>query len=261
MLEKGIAAPFGQKELVLFTKQLAIMVNAGVSIMEALEILFKSEKNPALKKTIREISSDVGHGKTIASAMENQKGFSKLYCSLVKAGESAGVLDVILDKLASHLDNQEKTKKKIKSALTYPIAVMIIGTLVVWGLLHFVVPQFVDQLASTGQEPPFITSFVMDISGFFGRMVRDDIFMDNGNFIFIKVSVENTESGKVLFDKFTMSLPIFGTIMIKGNLGGFSRTLGIMVGSGVAIIEALDICIETLDNKIISKDLVMVKKR
>ena len=260
MLEKGLAVPFGQKELVLFTKQLAIMVNAGVPIMESLEILFKSEKNPALKKTIKEISSDVGHGKTISSAMEKQKGFSKLYCSLVKAGEAAGVLDVILDKLAFHLDNQEKIKKKIKSALTYPIVVMIIGTLVVWGLLNFVVPQFVDQLASTGQEPPFITSFVMDISTFLGEW-SGKIFIFLGLvFVFIKVSVENTDSGKIIFDKVSMNLPIFGMIVIKGNLGGFSRTLGIMVGSGVSIIEALDICIETLDNKIISNDLIRVKK-
>ena len=235
MLEKGLAVPFGQKELVLFTKQLSIMVNAGVPIMEALEILFKSEKNPALKKSIKEISSDVGHGKTISSAMENQNGFSKLYCSLVKAGETR-VLDVILDKLAFHLDNQEKVKKKIKSALTYPMVVIIIGTLVVWGLLNFVVPQFVEQLASTGQEPPFITSLVMDISTFLGEW-SGKIFLFFGLiFVFIKVSVENTESGKIIFDKITMNLPIFGMIIIKGNLGGFSRTLGIMVGSGVSIM-------------------------
>ena len=260
LLEKGLAVPFGQKELVLFTKQLAIMVNAGVSIMEALEILFKSEKNPALKKTIKEISSDVGHGKTISSAMEKQKGFSKLYCSLVKAGETAGVLDVILDKLAFHLDNQEKIKSKIKSALTYPIAVTVIGVLVVWGLLNFVVPQFVDQLASTGQEPPFITSFVMDISEFLGEWSGKIFLLLGVTFIFVKLYVENTDSGKMIFDKITLNLPIFGMILIKGNLGSFSRTLGIMIGSGVSIIEALEICIETIDNKIISNDLVRVKK-
>ena len=160
------------------------MVNAGVSIMEALEILFKSEKNPALKKTIREISSDVGHGKTIASAMENQKGFSKLYCSLVKAGESAGVLDVILDKLASHLDNQEKTKKKIKSALTYPIAVMIIGTLVVWDAFTFCCSAICGSTCLNRSRTSFYYKLCDGYFRVFGRMVRDDIFMDNGNFYF-----------------------------------------------------------------------------
>ncbi|MDC0255672.1 type II secretion system F family protein, partial [Bacteriovoracales bacterium] len=244
----------------IFTKQLAIMVNAGIPIMEALEILFKSEKNPALKKSIREISSEVGHGKTIASAMEQQTGFDKLYCSLVKAGETAGVLDVILEKLSSHLENQEKIKKKIKSALTYPIAVMIIGTLVVWGLLSFVVPQFVEQLESTGQEAPFITRFVMDISDFLGEW-SGKIFLGIGiTFVVLKGYVQTSKTGKVLFDQITMKIPIFGSLIIKGNLGGFSRTLGTMIGSGVAIIEALDICVDTIDNKIIAMDLSKVKK-
>jgi len=259
LLEQGLSTPFGKKELVLFTKQLSIMVNAGVPIMESLEILFKSEKNPALKKAIREISSEVGHGKTISSAMENQKGFDKLYCSLVKAGETGGVLDVILDKLATHLENQEKVKRKIKSALTYPIAVLTIGILVVWGLLSFVVPQFVDQLESTGQEAPFITQFVMDISEFLGEW-SGKIFLGMVIiFIAVKSYIKSTETGKILFDQITMKIPIFGLLIIKGNLGGFSRTLGTMIGSGVAIIEALDICIETVDNKIISMDLLKVK--
>ena len=260
LLDKGLAVPFGNKELVIFTKQLAIMVNAGIPIMEALEILFKSEKNPALKKSIREISSEVGHGKTIASAMEQQTGFDKLYCSLVKAGETAGVLDVILEKLSSHLENQEKIKKKIKSALTYPIAVMIIGTLVVWGLLNFVVPQFVEQLESTGQEAPFITRFVMDISDFLGEW-SGKIFLGIGiTFVILKGYIQTSRTGKILFDQITMKIPIFGPLIIKGNLGGFSRTLGTMIGSGVAIIEALDICVDTIDNKIIAMDLSKVKK-
>ena len=120
MVDKGFAQAIGPKELSGFTKQLSIMISAGVPIMQALEILYRSEKNQSLKIAIKKISVDVGEGKTIAESMQNQKGFNKLYCSLVKAGEAGGILDLILKKLAVHMDKQEKTKAQIKSAMMYP---------------------------------------------------------------------------------------------------------------------------------------------
>jgi len=259
MVEKGFAAPFGPKELTNFTKQLAIMINAGVPILQALEIIYKSEKHPVLKKSVKNVARDVGEGQSIAEAMEKQKGFDKLYCSLVKAGEAGGILDIILNKLSVHMDKQEKTKAQIKSAMMYPFIVSMIGAGVIWGMMVFVVPQFVGMLEDTGQDPPAITQFVIDASDFLGAysVKMLGIFFVLG--VFLK-SFIGTPSGKITFDKLMMKMPIFGLIIIKGNLSTFSRTLATMLGAGVSLIDSLDICVETIDNGVIAEDVKVIKK-
>ncbi|MCR9205175.1 MAG: type II secretion system F family protein [Halobacteriovoraceae bacterium] len=260
MVEKGLAKPFGAQELLRFTKQLAIMVNAGVPIIQSLEILYKQQKHPVLRRAIKRIGSDVGEGKTIAEAMLQQKGFDKLYCNLVKAGEAGGILDTILNKLTDHLEKQEKIKSQIKSAMTYPIIVTLVGIGVVWGLMVFVVPQFVGMLTDTGKAIPAITQFVIDASDFLGAY---SMYMVPGFLMaaFIINSYIKTPSGKYLYDISFMRLPIFGDIIIKGNLSSFSRTLSTMLGSGVSLVDALDICIETIDNALIGQDLTEVRKK
>ncbi len=259
MVEKGFAAPFGAKELANFTKQLSIMINAGVPILQALEIIFKSEKQPTLKKSVKNIARDVGEGQTIAEAMEKQKGFNKLYCSLVKAGEAGGILDTILNKLSIHLEKQERTKAQVKSAMMYPFIVTLVGIGVIWGMMVFVVPQFVGMLEDTGQEPPWITQMVIDTSDFLGM---HSMKMMGGAFILAVLinSFIKTPSGKVIFDQFTMKMPIFGMIIIKGNLSTFSRTLATMLSAGVSLIDSLDICIETIDNGVIANDVKVIRK-
>ena len=152
LVEKGLAKAFGPKELTLFTKQLAVMIGSGVPIMQALELLHKAERHPILKKSVREISIDVGGGKTIAEAMERQNGFGKLYVNMVKAGESGGVLDEVLEKLSSHMERQQEISRKIKSAMTYPAIVVLVGLAVVIGMMYYVVPQFQEMLSDNGQE-------------------------------------------------------------------------------------------------------------
>ncbi len=260
MVDKGFAAPFGPKELTNFTKQLSIMINAGVPIIQALEIQFKSEKHPVLKKSIKKIASAVGEGKTVAEAMSAQKGFDKLYCSLVKAGEAGGILDIILTKLSVHMDKQEKTKKQIKSALSYPFIVCMVGAGVIWGMMVFVVPQFIGMLADTGQEPPAITQFVIDTSNFLSKYTLATLPIVFILGVFMSSYIK-TPTGKRHFDIFTMKMPIFGGIVVKGNLSSFARTLATMLGAGVSLIDALDICIETLENSVIADDLDVVKKK
>ena len=259
MVEKGFAAPFGAKELANFTKQLSIMISAGVPILQALEIIFKSEKQPTLKKSVKNIARDVGEGQTIAEAMEKQKGFNKLYCSLVKAGETGGILDEILSKLTVHLEKQERTKAQVKSAMMYPFIVTLVGVGVIWGMMVFVVPQFVGMLEDTGQEPPWITQMVIDTSDFLGM---HSMKMVGGLFVIgvILNSWIKTPTGKIVFDKLTMKMPIFGMIIIKGNLSTFSRTLATMLAAGVSLIDSLDICIETIDNGVIASDVKVIRK-
>lgn len=259
LVEKGLVKPFGRAELMRFTRQLSILINAGVPILECMEILYKQEQNPALKRVVKSISTQVEEGKSLFESMSNQPGFDKLYCSLVKAGESAGILDSILVKLAEFLERAEKLKKQVKSALTYPVIVVFVGIIVIFGLMTFVVPQFVGILKETNQEVPWVTQVVIDTSNFFqnytllliaGIVAATIMFLN-----FIK-----TRDGKHAWDRFTMKAPLFGLLVIKGNLGSFTRTLATMLAAGVPIIDSLEICIDTLDNTQISKDLTKVRQ-
>lgn len=259
LVEKGLARPFGRAELMRFTRQLAILINAGVPILECMEILHKQEQNMVLKKVVKSISMQVEEGKTLYDAMSQQQGFDKLYCALVKAGEAAGILDTILVKLAEFLEKAEKLKKQVKSALTYPTIVVFVGIIVIFGLMTYVVPMFVDILKESNQQIPWVTQLVMDISQFFqdytllliaGIIAASILFVN-----FIK-----TAEGKAQWDKFTMKAPLFGLLIIKGNLGAFTRTLATMLSAGVPIIDSLEICIDTLDNTQIAKDLRKVRQ-
>lgn len=260
MVEKGMATAVSNKELCTFTKQLSVMISAGVPILQSMEILYRSEKNPTLKLSIKKIATDVGEGKTIAEAMSSQKGFDKLYCNLVRAGEAGGILDQILKKLAVHMDKQEKTKAQIKSAMMYPSVVVGVGIAVIWAMMVFVVPQFTGMLKDSGQEVPWITQFVIDVSDFMGTYTP--IMVPAAIVIFAMfVSYIKTPAGKVMWDNFSMRVPVFGGIIIKGNLSSFSNTLATLLGAGVSLIDALDICIETIDSSVIAQDLKEVKKK
>jgi type IV pilus assembly protein PilC len=259
MVDKGLAKPFGLVELMRFTRQLSILINAGVPIMECLEILYKQEKNLFFKKTIKNVASQVEGGKSLFDALVGTKVFDKLYCNLVKAGESAGILDSILVKLAEFLEKQDRLRKQVKGALTYPTIVVVIGLLVVWGLMTFVVPQFVGILEETGQEIPAITQFVIDISNFFQSYTLLMMPLLVASFMFF-INFIKTKEGKLAWDRFLMKAPLFGELVIKANLGSFSRTLSTMLSAGVPIIDALDICIETLDNQQIARDFAAVRK-
>lgn len=259
MVDKGLARPFGRAELMRFTRQLAILINAGVPILECMEILHKQEQNMVLKRVVRNIAMQIEEGKSLFDAMAPQQGFDKLYCALVKAGESAGILDSILVKLAEFLEKAEKLKKQVKSALTYPVIVVIVGIIVVFGLMTFVVPQFVDILKESNQEIPWVTQTVMDISKFFQNYTLLLIAVLIAGTMFF-LSFIKTKEGKVAWDRFTMRAPLFGMLVIKGNLSSFTRTLATMLTAGVPIIDSLEICIETLDNTQIAKDLTKVRQ-
>lgn len=260
MVEAGLSKPFGLKELQSFTRQLTVMIDAGVPILQSLEILYKQEKHPFLKKTVKKIAEDVGSGKTLSEAMEQHKGFSKLYCNLVKAGESGGILDTILNKLSEYMEKQQKIKSQIKSAMTYPTIVVIVGVAVVWGMMVFVVPKFTEMLRDGGQEVPAVTQFVIDVSNFlqtFGIHLVVGIVV--GLFAFLRFI--KTPSGKYIFDRYTMQMPIFGGIIVKGNLSSFARTLATMLGAGISLIDSLEICTDTIDNTVIAKDIKLVRDK
>ena len=259
LVQQGFIKPFGDQDLLLFTKQFYIMIDAGVPVLQGLEVLQKQEKNPALRVALKHIASDVREGETLSDSIGKQKGFSRLYVNLIKAGEAGGVLDTILNKLSEHIERQQQIKGQIKKAMTYPIMIMIIGLGVVWGLMVFVVPQFVSLLKDSGQEIPAITQFVIDTSDW---VKKYSLYAIPGliiSFIFFKIWSQG--EGKKTFDTFLIKLPIIGGIVIKGSLASFARTLSTMLSSGVSLVEAMDICIETIENKVIVTDLMMVRRK
>ncbi len=259
MVEKGFAASFSNKELCQFTKQFHVMISAGVPILQALEILYKSEKNPTLKHALKGIAQEVGEGKTLAEAMAKQKGFSRMYCNLIKAGEAGGVLDTILQKLAMQLERQEGIKNKVKSAMTYPVIASVVGVGVVWGLMVFIVPKFMEMLSENNQEPPFITQLVVNTSKFFQEYTPVMIPSAIAGYVFFNYW-KKSPLGKPIWDRIVMNTPIFGGVVLKGNLASFSRTLSTMLSSGVALIDSIEISMETIDHTHLIKDLRILKK-
>lgn len=260
MVDNGLVKPFTNQDLSYFTKQLSIMIDAGVPIIESLDILWKQQKNLVLKKTIKKVKNSIGEGQTIAAALQREKGFDKFYCNLVKAGEAGGVLDSILEKLSTHLERQEKLKSKVKSALTYPTVVTVIGILVIWAMMVYVVPQFMSMLESSGQEPPFITTMVLQTSSFLQEHTLDYFPFIVAGIIFFN-SWRKTDAGRKVIDPILLKIPLFGNLLIKGSLANFTRTLSIMLSSGVSLVDALDICTDTVGNSVMEKDLRLVKKR
>ncbi len=258
-VEKGIVAPFGAKELCTFTKQFYVMVNAGVPILQTLEILSDQEKNLSLKKSLAIIRREVGEGRPLNEALRTQKGFSKLYCNLVKAGELGGILDEIMAKLVIHLDKQEKIKSQIKSAMTYPAIVVVISIGVIITMMVFVVPQFTGMLTESGQKIPAITQFVVDTSDFVSSYIIQIIVAFVAGATLFLQSIK-TPVGKPIFDKIAMKVPVFGTIIIKGNLASFTRTLATLLTSGISLVDALEVSLETINNTVISTDIKKVRK-
>ena len=191
--------------------------------------------------------------------MQSKKGFDEFYCSLIKAGEAGGVLDEVLLKLSVYMEKEEKTKSQIKSAMSYPAIVVFISIIVVWGMMYFVVPQFVSMLNESGQEIPFITMFVIKVSDFFRDYTLLMMPALAGGFFALSYYL-GTANGKVIYDHITMKMPLFSGVIVKGNLTSFCQTLSLLLHSGVTLIEALDVCIKIISNTIIVRDLKLIKK-
>jgi type IV pilus assembly protein PilC len=259
LLDQGIGSAFGAKELLNFTKQLSVLISSGIPIIMALEIIFRQEKNLNLKNVIKKISNDIGSGKSLSEALFAQKGFDKLYCNLIKAGEVGGVLDTILLKLTVYLEKSEKIKSDVKSALTYPSIVIFVGGIVIYLMLVFVVPQFTSMLTESNQEIPAITQFVIDTSNWLQMYTPIVVPILIVFFIFF-MKFTKTPVGKPIWDQFTMEIPLFGNVIIKGSLSSTTRTLSTMLSSGVSLIDSLEICILTTENYIIANDLRKIKK-
>ncbi len=254
----GESALFGPKvhkittrDVVIFTRQFSTMVDAGLPLVQCLDILGKQSDNPTFGETILKVKGNIEIGNNLSESLKKfPKIWDQLYCNLVEAGEVGGILDIILRRLAEYIEKAESLKKKVKSAMVYPGAIISVAFIVVAFLMVFVIPAFATMFEGGGQELPGPTQIVMDVSNFFQNQWY---IMIGGamTFVFVFKKVYATERGNIEIDRFALKLPVFGMLIRKVSVAKFSRTLGTLISSGVPLIEGLDICARTSGNKII----------
>jgi len=247
------------KDLAVFSRQFATMVNSGLPILRALAILGDQTENKELEKVLTQVRVDVEQGQSLSGAMEkHRKAFNDLYIAMVKTGETGGVLDTVLLRVADNIEREVELRRKIKSAMTYPLVVVILVTFILAAMLLFVVPQFETIYAQLGGKLPLPTRILLGVS----QALRNYWYLFMG---FVAASVfalrryKRTERGRATVDAAKLKIPIFGQLFRKTALARFSSTLGMLLRSGVPILQALDIVADTVNNKVLSKAVVDVQ--
>ena len=247
-------------DVVVFSRQFATMINAGLPLIQSLDILQAQEENKTFKKILKQIKEDVESGSTLADALgKHPQIFDDLFVNMMAAGEVGGVLDTILNRLSAYMEKAQKLRRQVKGAMTYPIIVLIVAVLVVAVILIFVIPVFEKMFADFGGALPGPTQIVVNMS----RFVKGNIhFMVIGLIlfaIFLK-RFYGTEKGRAIIDDYVLKLPVFGPLLRKVAVAKFSRTMGTMISSGVPILDALDIVAKTAGNKTVETAVFDVKK-
>lgn len=246
------------KDIVIFTRQLSTMINAGLPLVQGLEILEKQQENPSFKKALGEIRSDVESGSTLADSMRKKpKVFDNLFTNMIEAGETGGILDTILTRLAVFMEKSMALKKKIKGAMTYPTICLGISIVILTVILIFVIPVFSKMFADFGSTLPVPTQIVVSMSDFFKSNI---IFLIIGLFfiIFIIKKIYATKKGELAIDKGLLYAPVIGVLLRKVAVAKFTRTLSTMLQAGVPILEALQVVAKTAGNKVIENAVFRV---
>jgi len=241
------------KDLVIFVRQFATMIDSGLPLIQCLEIQAKQASNPTLREELASIKGSVESGTTLADALKKfPDTFDTLFQNLVAAGEVGGILDTILNRLAAFMEKSEKLTRKVKGAMTYPAIVMSVALIVVIVLLLFVVPTFESMFMEFGSALPAPTQVVVDLSEFLQNNWYIMLAAMLGSFFGLKWFY-GTPRGRKVGDTLFLKLPVFGDLLRKVAVARFCRTLGTMVSSGVPILDALDICAKTAGNVVIEE--------
>jgi type IV pilus assembly protein PilC len=255
-LPRGIAA----KRIAIFTRQFSVMLDAGLPLVQCLEILGEQEENATFQTIIQQVRSDVESGQSLAEAMrKHPKAFDNLYVNMVAAGEAGGILDVILQRLSTYIEKAVKLNSQVKSAMIYPVAVIVIAALVVTIILWKVIPVFAQLFSGLGGEMPFLTRAVIAASNFVGRF-----------FPFLAMVVvlgwvaltrwHKTHRGARVIDGALLKVPVIGMLLRKIAVARFCRTLSTLTASGVPILDGLEITAKTSGNAIIEDAVMSVRK-
>src|SRR5215204_3519190 len=250
------------KSLQVFSRQFATMIEAGLNVVTALVILEEQTEDKKLAKVITELRADVEGGLLLSEAMaRHPRIFSRLFISMVEAGEAAGILDVVLDRVAFQIEKETRIKRRVKGAMMYPLMVMGFATLVLVGMLMFLVPIFVDIFAELGGDLPLLTQVVVNLSDIL-RSYYFIVFPVMGAMIYGFFRLKKTDRGRRVWDAFRMRIPFgVGAIVVKVGMARFSRTLSTLVAAGVDIIRSLEITGSTAGNSLIEDATAVVRER
>jgi type IV pilus assembly protein PilC len=247
----GFGTKVSERDIVVFTRQFATMIDAGLPLVQCLEILASQQDNKVFKKVLTEIRQSVEGGSTFAAALkQHPKIFSSLYANMVEAGEAGGILDTILNRLAVYMEKAMSLKKKVKSAMIYPSTIVTVAVVVVIFLLVFVIPTFKAMFEGFGAALPLPTQIVLELS----RLVQQYILVGIGAAVAAILGIRwwyTTPSGKTNIDRLLLRLPVLGILIRKVAVAKFTRTLGTLISSGVAILDGLEITARTAGNKIV----------
>lgn len=248
-----------EKDLVVFTRQFATMIDSGLPLVQCLEIQANNVENPTFQKQLVEIKETVEGGATFADALKKfPKTFDSLYVNLVAAGEVGGILDTILNRLAAYIEKNSKLKRQVKGAMVYPIAILTVMVIIMYVVLRFVVPVFEKMFAEVGAELPVPTQMLVNLSN---TVVNYGLYVFIGLvaiFFLIRKALD-TESGRRVFDTMMLKLPVFGDLLRKVAVARFCRTLGTMISSGVPILDALEICSRSAGNYVVEEAIMKTR--
>ncbi len=255
-IPRGIAA----KRIAIFTRQFSVMLDAGLPLVQCLEILGEQEENQRFQTIIQQVQSDVEAGSSLADAMaKHPKAFDHLYVNMVAAGEAGGILDIILQRLSVYIEKAVRLKGQVKSALIYPTAVVVIAALVVFIILWKVIPVFAQLFAGLGSEMPFLTRMVIGASNFIGRFFIF-IALVIAAAVFVVFRWHKTYRGRRVLDGAMLKIPVIGMLLRKVAVARFCRTLATLTSSGVPILDGLEITAKTAGNAIV-EDAVMATRK
>jgi type IV pilus assembly protein PilC len=240
------------KNLAVFSRQFSTMINSGLSLIRALAILTEQTEDPLLARVAGEVRLDVERGSSLSAALgRHPKIFNHLYIAMVKSGEAGGALDAVLVRLADTIEKQVELRRKIKSAMTYPIVVLVICSVIATAMLLLIVPQFKSIYASLGGTLPLPTRILISVSDLLKTFFPVFILLGVGAFFLFR-KWSRSDAGRPKWDAFKLRVPVFGVLTRKASLARFSRTLSALTRSGVGILEALDIVAETSGNEVIA---------
>ncbi len=253
---KKTGGSIGMRDIVIFTRQFSTMINAGLPLVQALDILARQSENKALAAVVREVVFDVESGNTVADAMrKHPKAFSDLYTNMVAAGEAGGILDTILNRLAVFMEKNDALVRKVKGAMIYPMVILCVAALCVVILLWKVIPVFSSMFDSVGMELPLPTKVVIGLSHFLTSYWWGILITVAGT-AYATRRFYATPPGQLLIDKLLLKVPVLGDVLRKSAVSRFTRTLGTLISSGVSILDGLEITARTSGNRVV-QDAIM----
>ncbi len=244
------------KDLQIFTRQFATLINAGIPVVDGLKILADGLRPGLLKDAAYDVKTSLEEGKRLAESMgQNSRCFDRLYVNMIRAGEEAGILDTILSRLATYIEKNEKIKSQVKGAMIYPMVIIAVASVVITGILVFIIPKFTTFYSASGSEPPALTMAVVRLS----EILVNQWYYFVGAMIgipFLFTQWVKTPKGKESFDRFLFFMPVFGDLAQKSSIARLSRTLSTLLSSGVGILDAIEIAARTAGNFVIEKSLL-----